>query len=164
METKWIKSQARSNAAMKLLMTVPGIGALSALLLVARLGDIGRFKRAEQVSRYFGLVPSESSSGDRRRLGRISKEGCRLVRSTLIQDAWQAVRSNYDLRLRYNQIARRRGKNVAIVAIARKLAEITFCVLRDQSPYDPARLATGSARGAFLPDCEVAPEIAAVQH
>ena len=136
----------KNNPDAQLLKTIPGIGDLSALTLLAELGDIRRFKRAEQVACYLGLVPREASSGGRRKLGSITKQGNSLVRWLLIQDAWQAIRYDHDLRLFFGRICIRRGRKIAIVAVARRLSEIAFNVLRHKNPYDPERLATGPAR------------------
>lgn len=139
-EEKWIKKQAKARDDARMLTSAPGIGSLSALVLIAELGDINRFRRAEQVPAYLGLVPKENSSADVRRIGRISKEGSNLVRWLLIQDAWRAIETDWHLRKKYDQIAKRRGRNVAVVAVARRLSEIAYCILRDKKPYDQQRL------------------------
>jgi transposase len=162
-EEDWISRQVRKNPQAKLLTTVPGFGNLSALTMVAELGDVTRFRRAEQVAAYFGLVPSESSSGDHRTLGRITKQGSPLVRWLLVQDAWIAVNSDWKFKNKFNQICKRRGKKVAIIAIARRLAETAYCILRDGVPYNPTRSDTGSARACALPHRQLE-EIAAIQH
>jgi transposase len=153
-EQDWINGQVRNNPKARLLTSVPGFGNLSALTLIAELGDVRRFRRAEQVAAYLGLVPSESSSGEARILGRITKEGSALVRWMLVQDAWVAVNSDWRLKNKFAQICKRRGKNIAIVAIARRLAETAYCILRDGMPYDPARSDTGPARGGALPQAQ----------
>ncbi len=150
-ENTWMKNEVKKSPSALRLKTVPGFGDLSALSYIAEIGDITRFRRAEQVSAFLGLVPSESSSADRRRLGGITKHGSRMLRWLLIEDAWQAIRMCPELGRRFARITRRRGKNVAIVAIARKLAEIAFCVLRDNVPFDTQRLAAGPARSSPLP-------------
>jgi len=147
-EFRWISQEVKNRAAAQLLLTIPGIGAISAMMILAELGDVTRFRKAEQVAAYLGLVPSENSSGDKRRLGGITKQGSKLLRWLLIQDAWQAIRVDPGLELRFKKVCARKGKQVAIVAVARKLSEIAFCVLRDQKPYDAKRLAAGSARVA----------------
>jgi transposase len=145
-ELKWIKSQVKKRKEAIILKTVPGFGDISALMFIAEIGNITRFARAEQIPRYFGLTPSENSSGERRRLGPITKEGSSVMRWLLIQDAWQAIRSNHVFQNKFEAISRRRGRNVAIVAIARKLSECAYHVLKTKQPFDSNRLATGSAR------------------
>jgi transposase len=148
-EDSWIDKAASKDPRCRRLMTIPGIGALSALLLVAEIGRVERFSRAEQLSNYFGLVPCEDSSGGKRRLGAITKEGNGEMRWLLIQDAWRAVATSPELRKRFAAISSRRGKNVAITAIARRLCEIVFNVLRTESEYSPERLATATPRLSF---------------
>jgi transposase len=145
-EMKWIKSEVRKRKEVKNLKTVPGLGDISVLMFFAEIGEITRFARAEQVPRYFGLTPSENSSGEHRRLGPITKEGSSVIRWLLIQDAWQAIRSNHAFRTKFESISRRRGRYVAIVAIARKLSECAYHVLKTGKPFDNERFGTGSAR------------------
>lgn len=91
-EDAWIRHEVKSNEDAQLLMTIPGIGAFSALFLVAELGDVTRFKRAPQVVNFAGLAPRVAQSGSIRRTGSITKAGSPLLRWILIQDAWQALR------------------------------------------------------------------------
>jgi transposase len=150
-ESKTIKKLFNKAPKAKLLEQIPGIGVITAVTLLAEIGDINRFKRAEQLSKYFGLVPSEDSSGGKRKLGPITKEGNRMVRWLLIQDAWTAVRTSYGFRAIFNRIAFRQGKHKAIVAIARRLAEIVFNVLKHGHSFSEERLTNGSARCAPYP-------------
>jgi transposase len=150
-EQNWIDGQCKKDPRVKHLTTVPGFGNLSALMLIAELGDVSRFRRAEQVAAYVGFVPSEDSSADSRRLGRITKEGPALLRWLLVQNAWVAVETDWRFKYKFTDLCKRRGKKVAIVAIARRLAEIAYCILRDGVVYDPLRLTTGSARAGALP-------------
>jgi transposase len=125
------------------LKTIPGVGDISALLLVAELGDISRFKKAKNVASYLGLVPRLYASSDVQRLGRITKQGSGLVRRILVQDAWMAVRISKVFRDRYNNILKRRGKRVAIVAIARMIAEVAYRILKDKTEYQEHLLTLG---------------------
>jgi transposase len=117
-----------------LLMTHPGIGPINALALVHTLGDVRRFRRKEEVVAFIGLDPLEKSSGDKKRMGQISKHGSRLVRHLLGQAA-QACR---DKRIRqfYIQVSRRRGRPKAKVAAARKLLINCYVMLRDEIGYE----------------------------
>ena len=76
------------------LMCLKGVGFSTALAFAAEVGDFSRFASGRKVTAYFGLAPSESSSADSRRLGRISKNGCALVRRLLVECAWTAARGN----------------------------------------------------------------------
>jgi transposase len=118
----------------KLLRTHPGIGLINALALVHTLGDVRRFRRKEEVVAFVGLDPLEKSSGEKKRIGQISKHGSRLVRHLLGQAA-QACR---DKRIRqfYSQVSRRRGRPKAKVAAARKLLINCYVMLRDGIGYE----------------------------
>jgi len=131
------------------LRTIPGFDVLMATAFLAEIGDVGRFRNADQVAAYVGLVPRVYSSGGTRRCGRITKTGSKFMRWMLVQAAWAAIKASSNLRLRFASIGRRRGQKVAIVAIARKLATIAFRVLRDKSEYKEEMLDAGLARAAF---------------
>ena len=136
-ENTWVDRELRQNADARLLLSIPGIGNLTALLIWCELGDISRFKDASQVAAYFGLVPSVRSSADHWSYGPITKEGSKFVRWMLIQCAWQAVRSSLVLRSHFNSVSKRAGKNGAIVSVARKLIKIAYRVLRDKRAFYP---------------------------
>jgi len=135
-EDAWVKKTAKTSSDATLLMSIPGIGALSALVILAELGDISRFKRADQVVAYAGMAPSVYSSADSRRYGRLTKQGPPLIRWVIVQDAWQAVRFSPELRLHYLMVKRRVGNQGAIISLSRKLLKISYRVLRDKKPYD----------------------------
>lgn len=140
-EARWIQEEAAQSQPVQTLKTIPGFGDLSALLYIAEVGDITRFRNAPQVGAYLGLVPSESSSAEKRRLGPITKQGSSLLRWILVQDAWKAITVSKELRARFARIRHRQGKHIAIVAVARVLAEVAYRVLRDNSPFDETKLA-----------------------
>jgi transposase len=124
------------------LMTVPGVGPITALTFRAALDDVTRFADAKAVSAYLGLVPREDSSGGRRRQGAITKVGPRSVRTLLVQGAWTVWRQRRCTALHawVEQLAARRGRRIAIVALARRLARILFALWRDGTTYQAARL------------------------
>ncbi|MGH9888833.1 MAG: IS110 family transposase, partial [bacterium] len=117
------------------LCTMPSIGPITALAFVAALDDVARFQSASQVEAYLGLVPSEYSSGDRRIRGRITKRGDVRTRWLLVEAGWRLLRSSdpdvAHLKTWAEQIARRRGKRIAAVALARRIAGILFAMWRD---------------------------------
>jgi transposase len=129
------------------LMSVPGIGLLTATALVAFVGDIRRFPSCRSFADYLGLTPREHSSGAVRRLGRISKRGNTYLRMLLIHGARSALRAGMitdrpdDLRAWALDLRRRKGFNLAAVALANKLARVAWRVWTDQRPFHP-RLAT----------------------
>jgi transposase len=105
-------------------MSVPGIGMLTARTLTLELGDMSRFKSAKNLYSYIGLTPSEHSSGEQRRLGRISREGKPILRAMLIQAAWKAIGKDEALTEMYMRLKIKKGAKKSIVAVARKLAGI----------------------------------------
>jgi transposase len=133
----------KANPEAELLKTIPGVGTISALMLIAELGDVSRFKNAKRVAGYFGLVPRLYASSDTRRLGSITKQGSGAVRRILVQDAWHAIKTSKAFRQKYNTILKRRGKKVAIVAIARMIAEIAYRILKDKVPFEESKLTLG---------------------
>ena len=126
---------AFSNTQARLLMTQPGVGPVTALAFVATMGDVGRFKRGKQVASYLGLIPSERSSGSKRRLGAISKQGNVFLRTMLVEAAQSAVRYDEEFKKEYAHRCHQKPKGVAKVAAARKLAVRLYWMLRNQAPY-----------------------------
>jgi len=130
---------AREDPNVRRLQTVPGVGPVTATAYVAALDSQARFSSARQVSSYLGLVPREMSSGERQHRGRITKAGNNHIRWLLVQAAWSIVRSKRVhagmLQLWALQVAQRRGKYVAVVALARKLAGILFAMWRDRADF-----------------------------
>ena len=98
-----------------------------------------RFQCGKQIASYLGLVPSEESSGDRRRLGHISKQGNTLLRFLLVEAAQVTVRSLPEWRSKYFHLAMRRGRKIAKVAMARKLAIQLYWMMRKEWDYEQAR-------------------------
>ena len=127
------EAQRRDDAVR--LMTHPGIGPVNALAFVLTIGPVTRFERSRKLVSYLGLNPSEESSGGRRRLGAISKQGNTMVRWLLIEAAQYASRSDPALRQDYQRLKFRRGHAVAKVAIARKLAVRMYWMLRSGADY-----------------------------
>jgi transposase len=138
-----IAAVARADERVARLQTVPCVGPVTAAAFVATLDDAGRFARAHQVEAYLGLVPREWSSGEGQRRGRITKAGQRRVRSLLVQAAVSIRRLRHPtttaLREWTERLAARRGRFIAVVALARRLAGILYARLRDGTRYQPAR-------------------------
>lgn len=141
--TEEIEEQAERDEVCLRLMTVPGVGAIVADRYVATLDVPDRFSDAHRVESYIGLVPSEMSSSGRQRRGSITKAGSGAMRWLLVQAAWSLwrVRPHEPLVQWARLIAERRGRWIAIVALARKLAGIMFAIWRDGTTYSPARSA-----------------------
>jgi transposase len=143
------EAQRRDDAVR--LMTHPGIGPVTSLAFVLAIGPITRFRRSKKIASYLGLNPSEESSGGRRRLGAISKQGNTMVRWLLIEAVYPAVRMDPALRQDYQRLKFRRGHAVAKVAIARKLAVRMYWMLRSGADYAQLVRRQGSP-GATLVD------------
>jgi transposase len=118
-----------------LLMSQPGVGAVTALAFVLTGGDVRRFPRSKQVASYLGLIPREYSSGGKQRMGGISKQGNRLLRFLLVEAANIAVRFDPVFRKEYLHRCHQKHFTVAKVAAARKLAIRMYWILRTQTPY-----------------------------
>ncbi len=137
-----------SDEVLQRLTTVPGVGPVTAVSFVATVDDVRRFRRAHQVQSYLGLVPREWSSSETQRKGRITKAGNSRTRWLLVEAAWGILgrRTKPDtapLREWAEGIRRRRGKQTAAVALARRLAGILYAMWRDQTAYDPVKLRRG---------------------
>jgi transposase len=130
-----VKEAAEANAQAKLLMTQPGVGPNTALAFVLTIGDVSRFRRGKQVASYLGLIPREDSSGGRQKLGAITKQGNRMLRSLLVEAAQIAVRFDPQFRKQYLHRCHQKPKGVAKVAAARKLAVRLYWMLRTQVAY-----------------------------
>jgi transposase len=129
----------RGDEVVARLCTVPGVGPVTATSFASTLDDVSRFSDAKQARAYLGLVPSEYSSGERRQRGGISKAGPGRARSMLVEAGWLILRgrnpATEDLYQWAARIAMRRGKKVAAVALARKLAGILYAMWRDGTNF-----------------------------
>jgi transposase len=124
------------------LMTTPGVGPVTSVRFVAALDDVKRFKNAHSVGSYLGLTPGENSSSERTQKLGITKAGSNELRRALVQAAWVVMcRSNDPMAAWAKQIEARRGKFIAVVALARKLSGILFALWRDGTTYRPSKSA-----------------------
>jgi transposase len=125
-----------------LLMTAPAVGPVTAARFVSSIDDVMRFPNAHALQSYLGLTPGESSSSERVRRTGLTKAGPSPVRKCLAQVCWiiYRLRSHDPLAQWARCIAERRNKQVAICAMARKLAGILYAMWRDNRPYEPNRL------------------------
>ncbi len=134
--TQAIEREVENYPAAQRLKTHPGVGVLTALAFVLILGDAERFHCCKQVASYLGVVPLEDSSGNRRRLGHITKQGSSIVRFLLVEAAQVTVRSLPEWRSKYFHLALRRGRKIAKVAMARRLAVQLFWMMRKEWDYE----------------------------
>ena len=136
-----LAAAAKADPIARRLMTVPGVGPSTVVRFVAALDEISRFPGAHAVESYLGLVPGEDSSADRKRRTSITKAGPTALRWCLVQAAWAARRARRkDPMHRWaDEVEKRRGRRVAVLALARKLAGILFAIWRDGTVYEPRR-------------------------
>jgi len=133
--TRALEEEVEKRPVTRLLMTHPGVGPLTAIAYELVIGTLERFHCGKQLASYVGLVPEEKSSGDRRRLGHISKQGNVLLRFLLVEAAQVTVRSQQEWRNKFLHLAMRRGRKIAKVAMARKLAVHPYWMWRQGCEY-----------------------------
>jgi transposase len=136
---KTLDAIGKQDPRIQRLQTIPGVGPRTAEVLVAAIDDPKRFKNGRQVSAYFGLVPKQYQSGETDRNGRISKRGPSLVRASLVECAWLAIRYNEWAKKVYARIygKQKTRKKKAAVALARKIAVVAWAMLRDETDWSP---------------------------
>ena len=134
--TQAVEQEAEKCPEAQRLRTHPGVGALTALAFVLIIGRAERFPCGKQIASYLGLVPLEESSGQRRRLGHITKQGNSLLRFLLVEAAQVTVRSDPEWRSKYFHLATRRGRKIAKVAMARRLAVRLYWMWRKGWDYE----------------------------
>jgi transposase len=133
--TAAIEREARKWPEVLRLMTHPGVGPITALAFVLIIGTPERFPCGKQIGSYVGLIPCEDSSAGQQRLGHITKPGSSLLRFLLGEAALAAARCDADPRRRYMHLAMRRQKNIAQVAMARRLAVRMYWMWRNSWEY-----------------------------
>ena len=136
-----LKELTANDERMQRLMTVPGVGPVTAARFVAAIDQVDRFPDASSVASYVGLIPGEKTTGFRTRRRRLTRAGAPQVRWALGQAAWSCyLRRPKDPMVQWaKQIAERRGAQVAIMALARKLSHVLYALWKHQTTYDPAR-------------------------
>jgi transposase len=133
--TRTVEQEAKKQPEVLRLMTHPGVGALTALAFVLVIGTPERFQCGKQIGSYVGLIPSEDSSAGHQRLGHITKQGSSLLRFLLGEAAQAAARCDSDWRRRYMHLAMRRQRNIAKVAMSRRLAVRLYWMWRNGWEY-----------------------------
>ena len=119
----------------QLLRSVPGIGILIAMEILVEIQEMARFKRAEELASYIGLTPSEFSTGEHVRQGRITRCGNKRVRTGLVEASWILIQKDFGLRKKYDQLKQWKGGKRAIIAIARHLIIRIRRILLNHEPY-----------------------------
>lgn len=146
-----LEKLAALEPAIEQLTTTPGVDLIVASVFVSVIDEAKRFSNAHKLESYLGLVPREETTGgrDKQKLGSITKCGNPYARAMLVQAAWCILRgrSADPLRSWTRAVEKRRGKRIAVVALARRLAGVLWAMWRDARPYDPCRLGKASAQG-----------------
>ena len=130
------KAPQREAEARAILKTAPGVGPVTAEVVLSELGDISRFRNAKTVCAYAGLVPVVRQSGEKKSKDlKITKQGSGLLRWALVEAAWRLVRESPKWAALFARLRQRSGKKRAIVAVARKLLCVLYAMLRTSTPY-----------------------------
>jgi transposase len=127
--------EARVHPQAKLLVTIPGVDVVVAMGLLAAIGSIDRFPSPQKLAAYFGLVPKVRQSGGTCYYGHITKAGSRNARWLAIEAAHTLARSDSPLAAAYQRIRRRKGHQIAVTALARKLIVVVWHILTTGEPY-----------------------------
>jgi len=133
--TRAVEQEGKKWPEVLRLMTHPGVGPLTALAFVLIIGTPQRFRGGKQIGSYVGLIPEEDSSAGHQRLGHITKQGSSLLRFLLVEAAQAAARCDADWRRRYLRLAVRRQRNIAKVAMARRLSVRLYRMWRNGWEY-----------------------------
>ena len=140
----WARQAAAADPVTRRLMTAPGVGPVTALSYRATLDHVERFPDAGRATAYLGLVPRENGSAERRHRGAITKAGPRRPRALLLQASWHIWRSGRGgavaLHAWVHRVAARRGRRIALVALARRLARSLYAMWRDGRDFDGTRV------------------------
>jgi transposase len=130
------KAPQREAEARAVLKTAPGVGTVTAEVILSELGDVSRFKNAKAVCAYAGLVPVVKQSGGKRSKDlQISKQGSGLLRWALVEAAWRLVQKSVRWSAVFARLRKRGGNKRAIVAVARKLLCVLYAMLKTSTPY-----------------------------
>jgi transposase len=119
-----------------LLRSVPGIGDVNALTFLFEIGDFQRFPHVDQFCSFLGLVPSTRSSGEKERSGDITHRGHTILRNTLVESSWVAIRRDPALMQKFLRLEKKMDSNKAIIRIAKSIAGRILFVMRNKKPYE----------------------------
>jgi transposase len=144
-----IDQRARRDDRVDVLCQIRGVGPYTAMLVIAEIGDINRFRKARKLCAWAGLTPTVRSSDGKARLGHISRQGSRPLRWALVEAAQHSVRGGGPLRDDFERIAKRRGRKIAKVAVARKILTLCYYGLRDGEIRCLARRCRPGARAVM---------------
>jgi len=136
-----LSERAKQDKRVEWLLTIPGIGECSAMMVLAEIGDIGRFHDADALCSYAGLVPRVRESAGKAARGGITRQGSPWLRWMMVEAAQVATRSSPAARRYYEKLLRKKHKHVARVALARKLLIAVYVLLQDGAVFDEDKFA-----------------------
>jgi len=148
-----VRKYGKNDDRVKRVRTIPGLGDFFSLLIVNEIDDIGRFRDAKKLAAYAGLVPSTYSSGGKTFHGHITKQGNKWIRWAMVEAVWPAIRKDEELRKFYEEIKRRKGANLAKVALAKRLLTIVYRVLSQNRDYEERPYNRSSRLPSLFPGC-----------
>ena len=121
-----------------MLRGIPGIGLLTAMIILTELETVNRFENFDKLCSFIGLIPSTHSSGEKENIGEITHRGNSFLRGALVESSWIAARLDLALNKSYHDYCKRMEPNKAIIRIARKLLNRIRFVLKNNQPYECA--------------------------
>jgi transposase len=130
-----LRQKLKKDKQAQLLTTIPGIGVITAHIILSEAGDINRFSNHHKFARYIGIVPSLHQSGQILHSGHITKQGNKYLRTAFVESAQTAIKRDPYLAVKFNKVKSKKGYGVAIVAIAHKLAKSAYVILKNQCEY-----------------------------
>ena len=136
-----LSEQAKADERVEWLTSIPGIGACSAMMVLAEIGEIGRFADKDALNSYAGLVPRVRESAGKAARGGITRQGSPWLRWMMVEAAQVATRTSPAARRYYERLLRKKHKHVARVALARKLLSAVYALLRDGEVFDEDKFA-----------------------
>jgi transposase len=133
-----LQKYADRHPAVKLLMTIPGVGIRTAETFVAWVDDVTRFRKNRQIGSYFGLVPCQDASADRNRLGHITRDGPPVMRKLICEATWTAIKKCPRFKQFFEQVmgGKSERKKIALVATMHRMIKVMGAMLRSSEAYD----------------------------
>ena len=145
-----VREILRSSEGARLISTLPGFGEFFSVLVSVEIADISRFDSPANLHSYAGLIPSTHASGGKIYHGKLVHQGNKWLRWALVEAVWPAVKSDFDIRVYYQRMKKRKGANSAKVATARRLLTIIYRVLKEKRAYIPYKREKHTAAFAHI--------------
>lgn len=131
-----LSKEERYSKLVYLLRTIPGIGLITAMIILTEIENIDRFKNLDSLCGYIGIIPTTKSTGEKEKIGEMTNRGNKYIKSQIIESAWMAIRYDPALSQKYFELKCRMDGNKAIIRIAKKLVSRIMFVLVNQKPYE----------------------------